>query len=409
MSIRIPKKPFANYKWRWAVYTPTESLNTPPIFIGILRVLRENEFNSFSSEQVNIGLQRVQEEMETTVNLVRTQERNIFRNSGQYWKALGLFQESKRGQIILSNFGRKLADGEITQIEFALTIIKTLELPNKYIENDIEEWNNSGIKIKPLVLILDIIKNLQLKFGIEQGYLTPEELINIVIPLAGDNGNIHEYLESISLFRQGKLDLSAWPNCAESSNDKRMAREFLLYLSNYGFCNAITGVNNFKEKYYLSNISIHEIEELENFQSDETELDRIERILRNTQIPANIERKKVVREVLDRPNQNLFRKVILEAYQSTCLITGIRLDTVLEAAHIRPVKYKGKDEIYNGMCLRADIHTLFDSNHLRIQPNGKILLSEEARKKVNYDFLPKEIFLPKFINKDYLDWRMKYY
>lgn len=409
MSTRIPKKPFANYKWRWAVYTPTESLNTPPIYLGILRVLRENEFNAFSSEGVNNGLQRVQEEMETTVNLVRTQERNIFRNSGQYWKALGLFQEAKRGQIILSNFGRRLADGEITQVEFALTIIKTLELPNKNIESNLTEWNDSGVYIKPLELILEIIKNLQISFGIEEGYITPEELIKIIIPLAGDRGEMKEYLNCISLFRQNKLDLSLWPDCAESSNDRRMAREFLLYLSNYGFCNVIAGVNNFKEKYFLSNISVHEIEELQKFESDETELDRIERIIRNTQIPANIERKKVVREVLDRPNQNLFRKVILEAYQSTCLVTGVKLDTVLEAAHIKPVKYKGNDEVFNGMCLRADVHTLFDSNHLRIQPNGQILLSEEARKKENYDFLPKDIVIPDFVNKDYLDWRMKYY
>ena len=409
MSTRIPRKPFANYKWRWAVYTPTESLNTPPIYLGILRVLRENEFNAFSSEGVNSGLQRVQEEMETTVNLVRTQERNIFRNSGQYWKALGLFQEARRGQIILSNFGRRLADGEITQVEFALTVIKTLELPNKNIESNLTEWNDSGVYIKPLELILEIIKNLQISFGIEEGYITPEELIKIIIPLAGDRGEMKEYLNCISLFRQNKLDLSLWPDCAESSNDRRMAREFLLYLSNYGFCNVTAGVNNFKEKYFLSNISVHEIEELQNFKSEETELDRIERIIRNTQIPANIERKKVVREVLDRPNQNLFRKVILEAYQSTCLVTGVKLDTVLEAAHIKPVKYKGNDEVFNGMCLRADVHTLFDSNHLRIQPNGQILLSEEARKKENYDFLPKDIVIPEFVNKDYLDWRMKYY
>jgi HNH endonuclease len=409
MNIRIPRKPFANYKWRWAVYTPTESLNSPPVFLGILRVLRENEFENFSSEPVNVGLQRVQEEMETTVNLVRTQERNIFRNSGQYWKGLGLFQESRRGQIVLSNFGRKLADGEITQIEFAITIVKSLELPNRNIDANFEEWYHSSIRIKPLELILEIIKNLQIEFGVNEGFVTPEELIRIIIPLAGDNGTKEEYINCISLFRQNKLDLTGWPDCAESSNDKRMAREFLLYLSNYGFCNAVVGKTNFLEKYYLSNISIHEIEELSAFQYTETELDRIERIIRNTQIPANIERKKVVREVLDRPNQNLFRKVILEVYQSTCLITGVRLDTVLEAAHIKPVKYKGTDEVYNGICLRADIHTLFDSNHLRIKPNGELFLSEEARKKDNYESLPKEILLPGFINTDYLDWRLKYY
>ena len=50
--MRIPKKPFANYKWRWAVYTPTETLNEPPIFLGILRVLRNDEYKRFSSIEV---------------------------------------------------------------------------------------------------------------------------------------------------------------------------------------------------------------------------------------------------------------------------------------------------------------------------------------------------------------------
>ena len=103
--MRIPKKPFANYKWRWAVYTPTESLNDPPVFLGILRVLRQNEFLKFSSPEVNSGLSIVQEETESTVNLVRSTDRNIFRNSGQYWKGLGMFEEAKRGQIVHSVHG----------------------------------------------------------------------------------------------------------------------------------------------------------------------------------------------------------------------------------------------------------------------------------------------------------------
>ena len=106
--MRIPTKPFANYKWRWAVYTPTESLNDPPVFLGILRVLRLNEFLKFSSPEVNNGLSIVQTETESTVNLVRSTDRNIFRNSGQYWKGLGMLDEGKRGQIILSNLVESL-------------------------------------------------------------------------------------------------------------------------------------------------------------------------------------------------------------------------------------------------------------------------------------------------------------
>ena len=407
--MRIPKKPFANYKWRWAVYTPTESLNDPPVFLGILRVLRQNEFLKFSSPEVNSGLSIVQEETESTVNLVRSTDRNIFRNSGQYWKGLGMFEEAKRGQIVLSNFGRKLADGEITQVQFATTIIKTFELPNRFIESNTSEWDAIGLSFKPFEIILNLISDLQSNFGNEQGYITTEELTRIVIPLVGDNGTRDELIQAVELFRNGSLDLSSWPDCAPESNDKRMAREFLLYLANYGFCNAIAGKSNFKEKYFLSSISIEEIQDLFVLNTTETELDRIERIIRSSQIPANIERKRVVREVLERPNQNQFRKMILEAYNSTCLITGVSMDTVLEAAHIKPIKYKGSDQLVNGMCMRADIHTLFDANHLKIATNGDLILSEEAKQKENYSFLPSAIEIPHFIDIAQLDWRMKYY
>ncbi|MCO4815326.1 MAG: HNH endonuclease [Flavobacteriales bacterium] len=407
--MRTPTKPFANYKWRWAVVTPTESLNDPPVFLGILRVLRLNEYSSFSSKEVNEGLQIVQKETGSTVNLVRSTDRNIFRNSGQYWKGLGMLDEGRRGQIILSNFGRKLADGEVTQVQFAITIIKTFELPNRFIETNTSDWDSVGLSFKPFEIILTLIRNLQLKFGNEQGYITTEELIKIIIPLVGDNGTNDEFVEAIVLFRRGKLDTSSWPDCAPDSNDKRMVREFLLYLSNYGFCNAVAGTSNSKEKYYLSSISVEEIKDLFVLVTKENELDRIENIIRASQIPANIERKRVMREVLERPNQNRFRKMILEAYGSTCLITGVKMDTVLEAAHIKPVKHKGADHLINGICLRADIHTLYDANHLKISTNGDIILSSQAKQKENYSFLPSNIIIPHFVDVNQLDWRMKYY
>ena len=275
MSMRVPTKPFPNYKWRWAVYTPTESLNEPPIFLGILRVLRANEGNRFSSEGVNIGLRTVQRETESNVNLVRSSRRNIFRNSGQYWKALGLLNQEGGGMIRLSPFGRKLADGELTQVEFATTIIKTLEIPNRRVEGDIEAWDRARIRFKPFEIILDIISKLSEDLGASQAFLTPEELIKIVIPLAGDGGQLEEYFEGISLFRQGQLDLSEWPDCAPAANDRRMAREFLLFLSNYGLCNTVSMGNNMQEQYFLSSISTSEIDELYgiNIQDEETDLE----------------------------------------------------------------------------------------------------------------------------------------
>ena len=133
--IKPPRKPFPNYKWRWAVLTPTESLNEPPIFLGVLRVFNKFQNYAPSSKEIMNGLGIVQQETNSSVDLVRTQERNLIRNSGQYWKALGLLDEA-HGKVLVSPFGQLLAEGKITQVEFATTVVKTLELPNRKIIDD---------------------------------------------------------------------------------------------------------------------------------------------------------------------------------------------------------------------------------------------------------------------------------
>ena len=188
-----------------------------------------------------------------------------------------------------------------------------------------------------------------------------------------------------------------------------MAREFLLFLSNYGFCKVIkTGKSNDDEKYFLANISKEEIFELHKLKVIPQSLDKVARRIRETHIPDNVERKRVSRNILERPNQATFRKNVLIAFNSTCLITGVSIENVLEAAHIKSVENNGSDKIENGLCLRTDIHRLFDSKHLRLFPNGDIHLSELASAKNNYSNLPTKVVIPPFVNKDLLDWRVKY-
>ncbi|MCD0456341.1 HNH endonuclease [Chryseobacterium sp. LC2016-27] len=407
--IKSPVKPFANYKWRWAVLTPTESLNEPPIFLGVLRVF--NKFKNYapSSEQIMNGLAVVQQETRSNVDLVRTRERNLIRNSGQYWKALGLLDEA-HGRVLVSPFGQLLADGKITQVEFATTVVKTLELPNKKITADTSEWDEAGLRIKPLELILDTLVLIAEKLGSYEAYITPFELVRIVIPLAGAKAPLEDFAEAIIQHRQGLIDISRWPDCAPSSNDKRMAREFLIFLSNYGFCQKVSITRgNENERYQLVGISKEELVELHQLNLIQSELEKVVKEVRITQIPANIDRKRVSRMVLERPYQNVFRKNILSAFGSSCIVTGASIDNVLEAAHIKPVEYQGDDTHHNGLCLRSDIHQLFDSNNLRILPSGELIVSEAASTKNNYANLPSQIDIPNFINKEFLDWRVKYY
>lgn len=129
-----PVKPFSEYKWRWAAFQPTEGLNERSVYLGVLRAMRKCEGTRPNSIDFIDALKVVQNQTHTTVNLVRSDSRNIIRNSGQYWTALNLLESTRHG-IQLTQFGKAVADGKITPTEFAAIVVKTLELPNRLIEN----------------------------------------------------------------------------------------------------------------------------------------------------------------------------------------------------------------------------------------------------------------------------------
>ena len=406
--MRAPKKPFASYKWRWAVLTPTEGLNDPPVFLGVLRALRSHEGLPPNSKEFMAALHTIQKETNSSVDLVRTKERNLIRNSGQYWKVVDLLGDTK-GEIELTGFGKKVADGFITKVEFASTVIKKFELPNIHFETDRSDWIRAGLRIKPLELVLQILAVIKEKHGARESFITPNELIKIVIPLAGENSSVDRHVKAIILYRRGRLDLSLWPDCAPGANDKRMAREFLLFLWHYGFCSITPSRARYEDKYVLSDVDLSEVSQFATLRVTEKNPEKIVRKIRKSRLPSATERKRVMTEVLLRPNQPIFRNNVLVAYKSTCIMSGVSLDPVLEAAHIIPVSYRPIDTIANGLCLRSDIHLLYDSGHLRIDVSGGVHLSDDASDSKNYGSLPDRVVLPKFVNPEYIDWRWKYF
>lgn len=400
-----PTKPFPEYKWRWATLTPTESLNRPSIFLGVLRAFQKHNGKPPSSLSLQKALKVVEEETNTSVSLARDRDRNLVRNSGQYWKSLGVLEKDTRGSINLTNFGQRVANGDITQIEFALTIVKSMSLPNPNIESSaiVSLWENNKLKIKPLLLILQIINNLYNLENLE-GYITANELIRIIIPLIASKYSIKETAQAIIEHRQSNIDIDSWPNFCPAANDKRMAREFLLFLEYYHLIKKIisSNVSTYDEKYVLDCISFEEIDSLK-ITDESYNQDQILEELIVDDIPYTIERRRVSHDIIERPNQSVFRKNVLTAYTCKCLITGVNIRNVLEAAHIVPVSEKGIDHISNGICLRSDIHRLFDTGHLRIKADGQLALSNNAEKNENYGLLPKQINIPPFVNHDFLD------
>lgn len=411
----IPTKPFPSFKWQWACVTCTEGLNDPVVLLGVLQRMYKLEPYGlrYSSPEFTHELQDLQNDVNAAgLDVVlRTGERNLIRNSGQYWSALRLIDTKNpphKGQICLTDFGRKVAAREISQAEFAAITIQTLTLPNTALLSTAEcrEWTSRGIFITPLKLILQIIYEMNTREP-GGGYISPYELRKIIIPLSSVNDiTVQDYANFIQWYREGKINLDEWPDCCISANDHRMSREFLLFLSNYGYLSKAGFQTNELERYSINPELTDEVYQIVSYHNETEDINRVLTIMRQSQVVSEVERKRV-RQSTSRPNQANFRKDVLAAC-GHCVISGAEMPEILEAAHIKPFKYNGEDTIANGFAMRVDIHTLFDAGHLRISPEGDIDLSAKAKSDYGTS-LPRRIFLPDFTNREFLRWRWENY
>ena len=410
-----PALPFHEFKWKWASLQCTEGLNDPVVLLGVLFRMRELERRNanikFSSDEFAEQMRALDSDIQgrgVNVNLRdRVGERNLIRNSGQYWRALGLLpaRPEHGGVIRLTDFGRQVADHQISQAEFAARTITTFKLPNPAIQSDEEcsQWLHAGLQIRPLHLLVSIVRYLW-TIDPNAGYLTKEELIKIVIPLSSQRGftSAANYAEYVQAFRSDALDVSSWPNCCPAANDHRIAREFLLFLAHYGYF--IQSERDGTEVFTYNGLIDDEIKAL--LQIPPPHGDANSASTTTSSLAADMERKRVEAH-RTRPNQARFRRAVLGS-DPHCIITNVRLPEVLEAAHIVPYKYRGEDTAANGLCPRMDIHQLFDCGELRLKPNGEVVLTDRARLSYGYT-IPPEIRIPDVVNRDYVRWRWENY
>jgi putative restriction endonuclease len=98
-----------------------------------------------------------------------------------------------------------------------------------------------------------------------------------------------------------------------------------------------------------------------------------------------------------------FARVVRNAYDRTCAMTGLQLINgggrcEIEAAHIKPVENDGPDSPRNGIALSRTVHWLFDRGFLSMGDGGEILqapklVPEPVRRLLNPDgriILPKD-------------------
>ncbi len=411
--ITVPAKPFPSYKWRWLSTMPTENLLDPPVFLGVLRVLAKYENIAPSDPKIADELAIVQKETHTSVDLVRTPERNLIRNSGQYWKGTGLLLPD-HGVIHLTDLGRKVAQGRVTQGEFTALMVQQTVLPNPwtYSKAELTKWQNAGLKIRPLLLIIEVLNEILLRLDNHiEAYITPWDLLRIVIPLSGSKANATLIASAILEHRKGALDVTSWPDCIPEQNDHRLAKEFLRFLANFGLCRHIKNDNSDNDRYQIDElVNVDTISDpvTKSVFTQNIDANGIIEDIRHTPLPSIIERHRIQATILARPGQSRFRNAVLKAYAAQCILTGEAIPEILEAAHIIPVENGGSDETANGICLRKDIHGLFDSGHIRLKPTGELIFNKPVLDSKNYENLPNRISIPNFVNPSNIQWRFSY-
>lgn len=79
-------------------------------------------------------------------------------------------------------------------------------------------------------------------------------------------------------------------------------------------------------------------------------------------------------DVVIREGQLGFRQEVLANYDGRCCVTDCRESMILEAAHISPYSGSHSNHPANGLCLRVDIHRLFDGFLVSIDPDSRRLV-----------------------------------
>lgn len=79
----------------------------------------------------------------------------------------------------------------------------------------------------------------------------------------------------------------------------------------------------------------------------------------------------------------VFRRIVLDAYDCRCAITGLKFingggRAEVQAAHIKPVEADGPDIITNGLALSGTAHWMFDRGLISLSDDLEILVSRQV-------------------------------
>jgi putative restriction endonuclease len=92
------------------------------------------------------------------------------------------------------------------------------------------------------------------------------------------------------------------------------------------------------------------------------------------ELPGNVEQRRTIRKVARLVRDARFRDAVLRAYDRRCAFCGLGLGLV-QAAHLRPVREEGADQVRNGVAACPTHHAAFDA--------GLVVIDDDFAIRVN--------------------------
>ncbi len=114
------------------------------------------------------------------------------------------------------------------------------------------------------------------------------------------------------------------------------------------------------------------------------DMDKLRELQASGKLEEIDERERVAAMTVRRKQQGKFRRMLFDAYDGTCAISGYAVDPVLQAAHITPYFGRKSQLVTNGLLLRADLHLLFDNDLLAVNPDDMRVAVSRSLEKTGY-------------------------
>jgi putative restriction endonuclease len=93
----------------------------------------------------------------------------------------------------------------------------------------------------------------------------------------------------------------------------------------------------------------------------------------------------VERSIIQRVGQDIFRRGLLEYWDSRCAFSGLAVPELLRASHIKPWADRENDaerlDVFNGFLLAAHFDAAFDAGFITVGGEGDILVSQVLSKE----------------------------